>query len=440
VSSPRVLPDDARRALLVYRLGFPLVFAALLPGFLRRMLRRGNFREHFGQRLGRFGAADRERFADGRWIWIHSISVGETLLALKLAREIRAQVPQFKIAVSVTTSTGFALAQESASDWLAVLYNPIDAAHSVRATLDLIRPERLLLIEGEVWPNLLAECCARNVPVALVNARLSPRSERRLRATKRWVGPIFRLLETVTVPEAADVARWMSLGVLRERIQVTGSIKFDATGGTNASRIAEFRTLLGGLGVKNDARLLLGGSTWAPEEKALAEIFARLRAEFPDLFLILVPRHIERVPEILRTLAPLPLRVARRTAPEPCDVLLVDTTGELRDWYSLATVVFVGKSLPGVAQSGGQNPAEPAALGKPVLCGPQMENFTSIVEHLVHHGGVRIVADTAALERELAALLRDPDTCEAIGAAGRAALARHAGATARTVRLLFGAT
>jgi 3-deoxy-D-manno-octulosonic-acid transferase len=432
------LPDDARRALFIYRLGFPLVFAALLPSFLRRMWRRGNFREHFGQRLGRFAAAEAKRFANGRWIWIHSISVGETLLALKLAREIQAQAPQLKIALSVTTSTGFALAQESSSPSLAVLYNPIDAPRCVRATLDLLRPERLLLIEGEVWPNLVAECCSRKIPVALINARLSPRSERRLRAAQRWVGPIFRLLEIVTVPEPADVTRWMSLGVLQERIQVTGSIKFDATGGPDASRVAEFRTLLAGLGVKDDARLLLGGSTWAPEEKALAEIFLRLRAEFPDLFLILVPRHIERVPEILRTVGPLQLRVARRTAPEPCDVLLVDTTGELRDWYALATVVFVGKSLPGVAQSGGQNPAEPAAIGKPVLCGPQMENFATIVEHLVHEGGARTVVDAASLERELATLLRDPKACEAMGAAGRAALASHAGATARTLRLLLG--
>ena len=409
----------------------------MVPGFLRRMLRRGNFREHFAQRLGRFDAAERERFADGRWLWIHSISVGETLLALKLAREIRTQAPEFRIALSVTTSTGFALAQESACDWLAVLYNPIDAPRCVRATLDLIRPQRVLLIEGEVWPNLVAECCVRNIPVALVNARLSPRSERRLRAARRWVEPIFRLLDMVTVPEPADVARWMSLGVLRERIQVTGSIKFDAIGGPDASRVAEFRALLAGLRVKDDARLLLGGSTWAPEEKVLAEMFLRLRTEFPDLFLVLVPRHIERTAEILRTLAPLPLRVARRTAPEPCDVLLVDTTGELRDWYALASVVFVGKSLPGVAQSGGQNPAEPAVLGKPVLFGPQMENFASIVEHLVHHGAARTVADAAELERELATLLRDPAACEAMGAAGCAALGSHAGATARTVRLLF---
>ena len=430
------LPSDARRSLFIYNVCFPFVLLALLPGYLLRMLRRGNFREHFGQRLGRYSRDDREKFSRGRWLWIHSISVGETLLALKLARELRARAPEFCIALSVTTSTGFALASESAGETLAVLYNPIDAPGFVRAALDLIRPERLLLIEGEVWPNLVAECCGRGIPVALVNARLSPRSERRLRATRRWVGPVFRLLESVSVPETADIVRWQSLGVAAEKIHVTGSIKFDSAGG-GATREAEFRALLG---VEENAAILVAGSTWAPEEEIIAKMFLRLRVEFPDLRLILVPRHIERTAEILRALSSLPLHVVRRTAlptSEPCDILLVDTTGELRDWYALATLVFVGKSLPGVAQTGGQNPAEPAALGKPVVFGPHMENFASIVEHLTARGAARTVSDDAALEAKTAALLRDPSVRAAMSTAARAALAAHEGATARTAQHLL---
>ena len=431
------LPPGARRSLLIYNLFFPFVFLFLLPGFLLRMARRGSVREKFGQRLGRYDAADRARFAGGRWLWIHSISVGETLIALKLARELRAQAPQFQIALSVTTSTGFALASESAGERLAVLYNPIDAPRCVRAALDLIRPEKLLLIEGEVWPNLVAECRARRIPVSLVNARLSPRSERRMRAARRWVGPIFRLLDDVCVPESDDIARWQSLGVSAEKIRVTGSIKFDSLSGAPA-REAEFRALLAPLGVNENTRILLGGSTWFPEEKTLAEMLPRLSAEFPGLFLILVPRHVERADEILRSLAP--LRIARRSAlalAQPCDVLLVDTTGELRDWYALATVVFVGKSLPEVQQPGGQNPAEPASLGKPVIVGPRMDNFASIVQHLASRGAVRTAAGAPSLEREIAALLRDPASRATMGAAAQAALATHAGATQRTARWLI---
>ncbi len=437
--SGKTLPADARRSLLIYRLFFPLVFLALLPGFLLRMFRRGSFREKFGQRLGRYDAAERARFSGGRWVWIHSISVGETLIALKLARELHTHAPHFQIALSVTTTTGLALARESAGEWLAALYNPIDSARCVRAALDLIRPEKFLLIEGEIWPHLVAECRARRIPVLLINARLSPRSERRMRAARRWVGPIFRLLDAVCVPENEDIARWQSLGVSAEKIHVTGSIKFDSASGA-PTREAEFRALLAPLGVNASTRILLGGSTWAPEEKTLAEMLPRLRREFPDLFLILVPRHVERTAEILRTLAP--LRIALRSAlplAQPCDVLLVDTTGELRDWYALATVVFIGKSLPAVAQPGGQNPAEPAALGKPVLFGPRMENFAALVELITAHDAARTVADPAFLESEIAALLRDPAARIAMGAAAQAALATHRGATQRTVRLLANA-
>ena len=239
------------------------------------------------------------------------------------------------------------------------------------------------------------------------------------------------------VPENEDIARWQSLGVLAEKIRVTGSIKFDSPAGA-PTREAEFRALLAPLGVTEKTPILLGGSTWFPEEKILADMLLRLRAESPDLFLILVPRHVERAAEIFRSLAP--LRVVRRSAlplTQPCDVLLVDTTGELRDWYSLATLVFVGKSLPGVEQAGGQNPAEPAALGKPVLFGPQMENFASIVAHLVEHGAARTVADPDSLERESAALLREPAARSAMAVAASAALTSHSGATVRTARLLL---
>ena len=148
--APRVsaLPADARRSLLIYNLFFPLVFLVLLPGFLLRMLRRGGYREKFRQRLGRYTPAERARFASGEWIWLHSISVGETLLALKIAREIRRLAPGKSIALSVTTSTGFAVAQPHACDWLEVIYNPLDAPWIVRRALDAVRPERLIFIEA----------------------------------------------------------------------------------------------------------------------------------------------------------------------------------------------------------------------------------------------------------------------------------------------------
>ena len=440
------LSHDARRSLFIYNLLFPFAFVALLPGFLARMLRRGNFREHFGQRLGRYTAADRQRLAGGRWVWIHSISVGETNVALKLARALHADDPSLQILVSATTSTGFALARQATESWLQVFYNPIDAVPIVRRALDLIRPAKLILVEGETWPNLLAECHRRAIPVALVDARISRRSEARFHRFHHWITPIFRLLDVVCVTDAADTARWLALGVEATRIHHTGSIKFDEPPTSASSRVEEFRALLLQIGVVPETPILLGGSTWAPEEKTLAEILRVARANHPNLFLILVPRHVERTTDILRDLAPLGLRVIRRSElpsspvsngpssnSPPCDILLVDTTGELRDWYEVATVVFIGKSLE---TFGGQNPAEPAALGKPVVTGPHMENFAGLMQLLVSHNAVVQAPDSVTLRHELLALLTDPPRRVELGASAREALRVHRGATARVASLL----
>lgn len=427
------LPGDARRSLFIYNLFFPLVFVGLLPGYLLRMLRRGGYREKFAHRFGRYSAEDRARFARGEWIWLHSISVGETLLALKLAREMRGVDPTRHIALSVTTSTGYAVAREAASDWLEVIYNPLDAPWIVRAALDAVRPQRLIFVEA-IWPNLLAEAKRRGLPVTFV-PRLSPRSEARFRRAAVLTGPIFRLIDALAVQETDDIARWRSLGVWPERIHVTGNSKFDhaAAGG---ERVAEFRAILTRLGVAETAPVLLAGSTFAGEERIIAEIFRELRGQFPELFLIIVPRHVERTAEILADLRPLDLRIARRTEDTraPADVLIVNTTGELRDWYHLATVVFIGKSL---TAHGGQNPVEPVLAGKPVVFGPHMENFQAIVARWREAEAAVQVADAAELRTRLAELLAQPERRIELARRASEIVAAHAGATARTVAVLL---
>jgi 3-deoxy-D-manno-octulosonic-acid transferase len=426
------LPADARRSMRIYNLFFPFVFLAMLPAFLLRMFRRGGYREKFAQRFGRYTTEERERLAQGRWLWLHSISVGETLLALKLARQMRAVDPETRIALSVTTSTGFAVAQEAASDWLVVIYNPLDLPGFVRAALDAVRPQRLIFIEA-IWPNLLAEARRRDIPVAFV-PRLSPRSEARFRRGRALAGPIFRLIDVLAVQEPEDVARWVSLGVERERIRVTGNSKFDyAPGG--GERLAEFRSLLRQIDVADDAPILLAGSTFPGEELILARIFRELRGRFPNLFLILVPRHVERTPEVLADLRPLGLRVALRSeaTKAPADVLVVNTTGELRDWYHLATVVFIGKSL---AAHGGQNPVEPVLAGKPVVYGPNMENFAAIVARWREAEAAVQVRDEAELQAQLADLLTNAPRREALATRAREIVAAHSGATERTVAVV----
>ncbi|HEV7405580.1 MAG TPA: glycosyltransferase N-terminal domain-containing protein [Chthoniobacteraceae bacterium] len=436
-ASPRSLPADARRSLRLYRWAFPIVALFMLPGYLARLIKRGNYRAHFGQRLGWYAKDEIADLAKQRWTWIQSISVGETLVALKLAKKLRQVDPGTHIVLSVTTTTGFAMAQVEASEWLRPIYNPIDLRWIVRRVFRLIRPVRFIVIEGGIWPNLLAECHGAAIPLTLAGARLSPRSERRMRRFHRWVGPLFRLFDCIAVPELDDVPRWESLGVAGEKIRVTGSIKFDEAVAGNAGRAGEFRNLLNGLGVDAGTPILVAGSTFPGEETILAQCLLELRQSVPGLLLAVVPRHIERTPEILKELAAFPLKVVCRSrldrAPKP-DLLLIDTTGELRAWYALATVAFIGKSLTGV---GGQNPAEPAVLGKPVVFGPHMENFALVTQHMLAGGAARQVANPAELTETLRRILTDATLHTAMSTAARAALTAHAGATERTAQLIL---
>jgi len=434
MTAPATRKGSAALPLLIYNFFFPFAFLAMLPGVARRIIRRGNYQRHFWQRFGRYDEETRRRIGNGR-VWVHSISVGETLLALRLIRRMRELRPDLRVVLSVNTSTGFALAEENASDWLEPIYNALDAWPVVRRALATIRPERLIFIEA-VWPNLLSQAAGRGIPTVLV-ARLSPRSERRFRRFRFFTGPIFRLLDAISVQEADDQARWESLGAKPGQIHLTGNIKFDQPASRD-DRSAQFRSLLDRLCVPADASVLLGGSTFHGEEGMLARIWTRLRKEFPDLFLIIVPRHVERASEAAAEITEAGLNFAlrsaaaeRETAP---DCLLVNTTGELRVWYELATVVFIGKSLSPAA-TGGQNPVEAVHAGKPVLFGPNMQNFRAVVSRFVQEGAAIEAADEAELEREIAGLLRDPARREEMARRALSIVKAHEGAGERTARL-----
>jgi 3-deoxy-D-manno-octulosonic-acid transferase len=430
------LPFAARRSLLFYNLLFPLAFIALLPGFLLRMVRRGQFREHFGQRLGLFSAAARSRLSAHRWTWVHSISVGETFVALKLIREMKRLDPSLRVLLSVTTTTGFAQARSAGADWLEVIYNPVDLRSIVRRTMRIVRPRRFIFIEA-IWPNLLAAAKAAEVPVALI-PRLSPRSERRFRRFRWLTAPIFALLDRVCGQEEEDHARWSSLGVPSDRIAFTGSIKFDPPAEPPAS-IEKLRALLDRLGVPRDAPILLGGSTFPGEERILGEAFLALRSDFPSLFLIAVPRHVERAGEAIADLQSLGFRVARRTGVDDAggntdpkaDCLVVDTTGELRHWYRLATVVFIGKTI---TAAGGQNPVEAVMAGAPVIVGPHTENFRVIIQRWLAEDAVIQIPAPSHFVSALRSLLCRQDLRESLVHRARSLLLPHQNATARAAQ------
>ena len=446
----RTIPAELAAAVRrFYNLVFPLVFVLILPGYLRRMVRRGHYRRHFWQRFGFYSPAVRLRLAAlTSPVWLQAVSVGEMLVALKLVAALRDHSPGLPLVLSTTTTTGHALAAERAPSSVVVLYTPIDLRGAVRRAFAAIRPAQLVVVDGGLWPNGLWTAQDHRVPTALVNARLSPRSERRFRSFRRLAPPLFGALDLVCVPEENDRSRWQSLGVPPDQIEHTGSIKFDdappapavlnaspnAPGADQAERAEVLATLSGSL----DALVLLAGSTHPGEEKLLAEQYLRLRTHFPDLFLVVAPRHVERTPQIRAELETLGLRVALRTspldasAPRP-DVLLLDTTGELRAFYELATLAFVGKSLCAV---GGQNPAEGIAAGAPVIFGPHMENFEEITTQLLAAQAVVQSRDAANLEMVCARLLADAPERQRMVEAGRRCLEVHRGAARRTAERL----
>ena len=420
----------------VYNLLWPLGLLLFLPGYILKMIRRGGYRKKFGQRLGRYDVGLRSRLRKRRSTWLHAVSVGEVAVALKLATRLRTLEPDQPCVLTTTTTTGFAFANKNAPDWIDVMYTPLDFWPIMRRALSVICPSKVVLVEAEVWPNLVAEAHARQIPIALVNARLSPRSERRFRQFHFVVAPIFARLDLVCVQDADDIERWAALGVDRARIRHVGSIKYDPENGDVDPSVAE--GFLGALKIDRNRLIILGGSTHPGEEEILGKIFCNLRQEFPELFLIIAPRHAERAREVRAKLEQLGLAVALRSeislAQGPLhDGVVLDSTGELRDWYTAATIVFMGKSL---TARGGQNPVEPILAGKPILFGPHMENFSTLARALVMSEGAIEVSDAESLEARMIALLRESGARTRLVANAQRVLATHGGATTRTAKLV----
>lgn len=426
--------------LLIYNLLLPFALLVLLPVSVLKMRRRGGYGSKFWQRFGLFDKATAARLeaVSGRCRWMHAVSVGEVNVARKLIQELLKQEPHIPVVLSVTTSTGYAVACEKAPQDLTVIYSPVDLALVVGPVFARIRPRQFILVEAEVWPNLVRVMQRANVPVVLVNARLSPRSERRYRKFSWLVGPVFAMLDKVLVQEPGDVERWQAIGARPGAVQVTGSIKFDQLGQAASSpeRVAVFQELLRKAFGGTLPRVLLLASSHAGEEQAIAGIWREICQDFPGVRLLIAPRHAERRSEVLAAVQAVGFAAALRSAlpvEQVPDVLIVDSTGELQDWQALAEVVIIGKSF---LARGGQNPAEAIAAGVPVLTGPHMENFQALMNLLLAAKGIRQVPHLPALAAPLRECLAGSEAAQAMAQRGRLALGRHAEATRRTAQEL----
>lgn len=423
---------------LVYNILFPIFFLLSAPFYFLKMWRRGNWQTGFAQRFGFYDPSLRTT-SNKPCIWFHAVSVGEVGICAQLLRDLSPKLPGYDFVVSTTTSTGMGELKRLMPPEVRKIYYPTDFFFSVRRALNAFRPAAFVLVEAELWPNFLWQARDRNIPMFLINARLSDRSLRGYKRADFIFRPIFSKFRAVGCQSEADATRLKELGFPPQSVRAVGNLKFDAAK-PGPSKINAAK-LLQQIGVPATAKILVAGSTHAGEEAILADIYLELLKRFPDLFLVLVPRHFERTKQVCADLEQHQLRfilrseiTAETTAPkDPLQCLLVNTTGELKAFYEVATLVFVGKSL---TAHGGQNPIEPAALGKPIVVGPNMENFRSIMAAFRANDAIITASDSIALANQFAELLGDDTKRNQLGKRALEVVEANSGATARTVDLL----
>jgi 3-deoxy-D-manno-octulosonic-acid transferase len=433
-----------------------MALVALAPWLVWRAVTTGRYRHNLLAKLGGHVRIHNPR--QRPVVWFHAVSVGEVHLLGTLVPAFRQRHPDWLIVISSTTDTGLAEARKHFHDHLVIAW-PFDFSWAVATALDAIAPSLVVLVESELWPNFLAAAGRRNIPVVVVNARLSPRSFRRWQRVGRIAQRFFFRYVTQWAVQDEDYAgRLQQLGVPADRLVVTGSIKYDGAVVPQRVKTAHLAELLGihrpatvpGLPRRDAAQqpsgdgspqplVWLAGSTHPPEEAIVLEVFRRLRMRFPQLRLILVPRHPDRFEEVARLMESSGWPFARRSQirgplREMPPVVVLDTVGELGAAWGLADVGFTGGSLDGVR--GGQSMIEPAGYGVPCLFGPHVWNFRDAARRLVEAGGAVMVHNAEELEAKLAELLDNPHRRHQMGQAARELVQRQQGATARTLDIL----
>ncbi len=412
----------------VYR----ILVAGLLPLVISvlkiRDRLRGKRRPSF---IGRF-ARDLPDLPTG-CLWLHAVSVGEVEIARRLARELEAEGSEFPVLVTATTATGLDLARRTMGDTVAVIPCPLDLPGALGRVFDAARPRALVVVETELWPEMLHQAGRRGVPTAVVNARLSDASFRSYRRIRLLLEPLLEPMNLVLARSQSDADRFAALGVPSETIRTAGNIKYDLEPDSSPLPwIDAVRSAAGG------RPIIVAGSTMEGEEAVVLDALARLEAEGREVFLILAPRHPERFEAVADLVTGRGLRLTRRSADEPptgeTSVFLLDTIGELARAYKTATVAFVGGSL---AKTGGHNPLEPAVWGVPVLSGSHVHNFTEVYGEMTAAGAAIIVDGLDDLTDALASWLDHPGAAGLAGAAGRAVVEANRGATALTVAALL---
>ncbi len=413
------------------------VFVLVSPYFLYQAIRYNKYVGSLGQRLGYLPVSFN---LDGeRSIWIHAVSVGEVLTARALVAELKARYPKLRLFVSTTTMTGQRVARGNIQHVDAVFFFPFDFGFIVNRTLKLVKPRLFIMMETEIWPNLLRACRRQGVRTMLVNGRISSRSYPRYRLARRFFRRVLDDVDRFCMQGEESARRIIEIGADPARVSITGSLKFDSLElptaqslGRGPARVLRF------FRISESRPVVIAASTLKGEDEAVLAAFRRVKRAMPEALLIIAPRKPERFGDVEALARQEGFRVARRSElridDEPrADVVVLDTIGELARLFQVGTVVFVGGSL---VDAGGHNILEPAVFGKPILFGPHMQNFAEIARTFVEHQAAVQLGSARELEETLVALLGDPVRQASLGAAARALVEANRGAKDKSLAVV----
>ncbi|MDQ3070238.1 MAG: 3-deoxy-D-manno-octulosonic acid transferase [Acidobacteriota bacterium] len=423
----------------LYTVAIFAVFVLASPYFLYQALRYRKYVGSLPQRLGYLPLSFNLDADDS--IWIHAVSVGEVLTARALVPELRARYPRLRLFVSTTTMTGQQVARTHLQDVDGVFFFPFDLTFIIRRTLKLVRPRLFIVMETELWPNLLRECRRQAIRTALVNGRISARSYPRYKLARFFFKEVLADVDRFCMQGEESAQRIIEMGAEPARVVITGSLKFDSveqpstvTSGRGQHRVLRY------FRVKPARHVVVAASTLKGEEDAVLEAFRPVQRAWPDALLIIAPRKPERFGDVVDLVRNSGLRVARRSdlpvdAEPHTDVVVLDSIGELPHLFPVATAVFVGGSL---VDSGGHNILEPAIHGKAILFGPHMQNFAEIARAFVEGQGAIQVASPREFSDQLFKVLSDPVLRARLGAAARALVEANRGAKTKTMDAIAG--
>ncbi|HKB13376.1 MAG TPA: 3-deoxy-D-manno-octulosonic acid transferase [Vicinamibacterales bacterium] len=411
------------------------VFIVVSPYFLYQAVRYKKYIGSLRQRLGFLPIAFNVDAEES--IWIHAVSVGEALTARALAADLKARYPRLRLFLSTTTIGGQQVARRSLSNIDGVFYFPFDWTFIVRRTLRIVRPRVFIMMETEIWPNLLRECRRQDVRTVMINGRISSRSYPRYRMIRRFFRRVLADVDRFCMQSEESARRIVELGADPARVTVTGSLKFDslelpAPGGRSRERVLRFFRL------SPSRTVIVAGSTMRGEEAAVLRAFGRIKTTIPSALVVLAPRQPERFGEVETIARDAGFVTTRRSelridAEPRADVVVLDTIGELAQLYQVATAVFVGGSL---ADHGGHNILEPAIFGKPIAFGPHMHNFREIADAFVSNDAAIQVRSEQELDEALLTLVTDPVRRARLGAAARALVEANRGAKNKTLDVI----